>query len=53
MARGDLEISNNDIVKMYPVWDRDHAPSLPVHRYDDQTGDYAIDKIENEGLTIT
>ena len=30
----------------------DYAPNLPVYRYDDQTGDYAIDETRFEGLFL-
>ena len=48
----DFEIGSHDTVKMYPAWDLDYAPSLPVYRYDDQTGDYAIDETRFEGLFL-
>ena len=48
----DFEINTDDTVRMYPAWDLDYAPSLPVYRYDDQTGDGAIGETRYEDVFL-
>ncbi len=48
----DYEMSSDDTVRLYPAWDLDYAPNLPVYRYDARAGDYVIDEERYEDLFL-
>ena len=48
----DFEISRDDTVRLYPAWDLEYAPNLPVYRYDAATGDYQVDEDRFEDVFL-
>ena len=48
----DFELTREGIAKLYPAWDLEYAPNLPVYRYDDETGDYMVDEARYEDVFL-
>lgn len=48
----DFELARDGIAKLYPAWDLEYAPNLPVYRYDDETGDYSVDEERYEDVFL-